>query len=532
MNQGALAQTWTLSLDLIRFRLLASQRDWTSRTLYVIAALASLVLVLGIFGGTFIGVRALVAAKATGLLGSVAAWAFLVYLFTDLFIAFGQALNDMYLSADMPILLAMPVRAGVLVVAKFVLGVVQNEVYVAVFLLPFVLGYLLALAAPLWAYVVCIAGLALFPAVLYAVLATITIITLRLIPPHFAKEMLWVIGAAVPTAFWLFNFARFAHIEGDINTLHLPTAPEWLPSSWMGSLLSAAGAGEAQTAASWLGFIALITLVACPIGLAIVAGGFVEGWSQATSGRRVAAWSRGAPPSLSPVGAVVWKDVSGVMRSPQLWFNHIASLGFIGYLLVGHQVQSPLLPLTIQLAMLQIGFVAVLDSLNPGMTAISLEHRSIWLLRTAPLTPRQIFAAKIIGAYAQTGAITTVAAVLLGIGYRFSIGGVLALVFFALLMSAAAICYGVEFDARFPSFDWENPNAINRGVRMIMPFLNGLLVLILCGAFLGATRLALRGVWDGGAAVLVGLFWCALVVAWIFVRTSHEAVRNIGALEV
>jgi hypothetical protein len=227
----------------------------------------------------------------------------------------------------------------------------------------------------------------------------------------------------------------------------------------------------------------------------------------------------------------MWKDVSGVMRSPQLWFNHIASLGFIGYLLVGHQVQSPLLPLTVQLAMLQIGFVAVLDSLNPGMTAISLEHASIWLLRTAPLTPRQIFVAKIVGAYAQTGAITTVAAILLGVGYHFSFGATAALVFFALLMSAAAICYGVEFDTRYPSFDWENPNAINRGVRMIMPFLNGLLMLALCGAFLGVTRLALRAVWGGSAAVLLGLFWCALVVGWIFVRTSQEAVRNLAALE-
>jgi hypothetical protein len=532
MSRGALAQTWVLTRSLIRFRILASRRDWTSRTLYLVAAVASTALVLMIFGGTYLGVRALVVANATGLLLSIAAWAFLVYLFTDLFIAFGQALNDMYLSSDMPVLLVMPVRASGLIVAKFILGVAQNEVYVAVFLLPFVLGYLLGMGAPLWAYAAAIAGLALFPAILYAALATITIVALRVIPPRVAKEMLWVIGAAVPTGFWLLNFARFAHMDGDINSLHLPSAPSWLPSTWMGKLLAYAGAGDASHAMAWLGLLALVTFVACPIGLAVVSQGFVEGWSRAATGKRVNAMSSGAPPKLSPIAAIVWKDISIVLRSPQLWFNHIASLGFIGYLLVGHQVQSPILPLTIQLAMLQIGFVAVLDSLNPGMTALSLEHKSIWLLLDAPLTPRQLFAAKIISAYAQTGIITTIAAILLGAGYQFSIVQTAALVIFALLMSAASICYGVEFDTRYPSFDWENPNAINRGVRMILPFLNGLLLLALCGAFLAATRVGLHGAWNGLGAVLLGLAWCGLVVAWIAIRTSHEAVRNIAGLEI
>lgn len=532
MTRGAFAETWMLTGKLIHFRMLASRRDWSSRTLYLVAAIASSVLVLLIFGGTFLGVRTLADAHATGLLFSIAAWAFLVYLFTDLFIAFGQALNDLYLSSDMPILLVMPVRASSLVVAKFMLGVAQNEVYVGVFLLPFVLGYLVALAAPWWAYLAAVAGLALFPAILYAALATITIVALRFIPPRVAKEMLWVIGAAVPTTFWLVNFARFAHIDGDISSLQLPSAPDWLPSTWLGKLLGSAGAGDAGQTFGWLGFIALTTFVACPLALTIVSQGFVEGWSRSAGGKRVSVVTSGAPPRLSPIVAVVWKDISVVLRSPQQWFNHIASLGFIGYLLVGHQVESPLLPLTVQLAMLQIGFVAVLDSLNPGMTALSLEHKSIWLLRTSPLTPRQIFAAKILGAYVQTALISTIAAILLGAGYHFSFVQTAVLVVFALLMSAAAICYGVEFDTRYPSFDWENPNAINRGVRMIMPFLNGLLVLALCATFLGAARVGLHDAWAGMAAVLIGVAWCGLVVAWIILRTSREAVRNIAAIEV
>ena len=532
MNRGPIAETWMLTANLIRFRILASRRDWTSHRLYVAAAIASLALVVLIFGGTYFGIRTLAAADATGLLFSVAAWAFLVYLFTDLFIAFGQALNDLYLSSDMPILLVMPVRSSSLIVAKFVLGVVQNEVYIGVFMLPFVIGYLAALVAPWWAYPVAIAALALFPAVLYAVLAVVTIVALRVIPPRVAKELLWVVGAAVPTAFWLFSFARLAHIEGDVTAIHLPNTPDWLPSTWVGRTLAFAATGDASRAFSWLGLTALVTLVACPLALAIVSHGFVEGWSRAASTRHLSAVSSGAPAKLGAVAAIVWKDLSVVVRSPQLWFNHIASLGFIGYLLVGHQVQTPLLPLTPQLALLQIGFVAVLDGLNPGMTALSLEHRSIWLLKVAPLTPRQIFIGKLISAYLQTAVISSAAAVLLGIGYRFTLPGILALLVFALLMSAVSISFGVAFDSRFPSFDWENPNAINRGVRMIIPFLNALLTLALCGVILAASRVGWHGTWHGLAGLIVGVAGSAVVAAWVLRRTSRQAVRNIAALEL
>jgi ABC-2 type transport system permease protein len=532
MNRGPFAETIALTAALVRFRILASRRDWTSRKLYIGASLAAGVLALFIFGGTLLGVHTLVLARAVGLIFSIASWAFLVYLFTDLFIAFQQALNDLYLSSDMPILLAMPLRPASIVVAKFVLGVGQNLVYIGVFLLPFVLGYLVALEAPWWAYPIALAALALFPALLYAVLATITILTLRFVAPRFAKEILWIIAMIVPIVFWLMSFARLAHLDGDVSALQLPPTPVWLPSTWAGNVLAFAAAGDAGRALGWLSFMSFITLVACPIGLSIVSFGFAEGWSRGASGKRASAIAAGAPPKLNPVTTLVWKDVSILLRSPQLWFNHIASIGFIGYLLIGHQVQTPLLPLTVPLAMMQIGFVAVLDGINPGMTALSLEHRAIWLLFAGPLSPRQIFTAKVASAYAQTAIISALAAMLLGVGYRFTLGGTLALVVFALCMALVSISFGVGFDTRFPSFDWENPNAINRGIRMIFPFLNALLVLATCGAVIWMCGEALRGVWGGLAAILVELVWCGLVAAWVFLSTARQAVRNIAALEL
>ena len=533
--RSSLADSFLLTRHLLRIRMLAARRDWSNRKLYLLAGTASLMLVLMIFFGTYVGTRVLTAAHATGLLTTIPAWAFLVYLFTDIFIAFGQALNDLYLSRDTPLLLSIPIRLPSIVTAKFVLGVAQNEVYVAIFLLPFVLGYLAGVGASPASFILALAGLALFPATLYAVLVVVTIAVLRYVSARFAKEALWLIGASVPTVFWIASFASVATIKGDVTSLHLPAPPAWLPSTWLGNAVSSLASGSFGPALQWLALLAAVTLIGCPIALAIVSRAYARGLDPSVRAKNVAVGlaptvraKLGSEAAHPPILSLILKDALTFARSPQLWFNHIAALGFVVYLLVGHSVQSPLLPLTTQLAMIQIGFVAVLDALNPGMTALSIEHGGVWLLKAVPLRPRDVLVAKAVVAYGQTAAISLLAAVVLSVGYHFSYirGG--AVVIFALLIAAAAVGCGISFDTAYPCFDWENPNHINRGVRLVLPFLKGLGILALCGIVLGLARSAYGGL----PALIIGLTGCVLITGLIALRTLRSSIANFAALEV
>ncbi len=282
-------------------------------------------------------------------------------------------------------------------------------------------------------------------------------------------------------------------------------------------------------ALAWFAFLLFATLVLCPAALAFISGNFAQGWSQSI----IVAQSLRARRHRYVERAAAWialfrKDAWTLVRTPQLWFSHITSLGFVAYLLVGHRVQSPLLPLTIQLAMVQIGFVAILAGLNPGMTALSLEHASVWILRAMPFEPRDILRDKFAIAWGQTAIVISFGSAGLAYGYGFGIGRTVALVLFAILMSVVSVCCGLAFDASFPSFSWDNPNSINRGVRMVMPFVSGVAILLLCGGILGATRVLLHGT----AAVIVGLGCCALVVGWMAASTLQTSLRKIAALEV
>ena len=528
--RGPIREGVHLTLALVRNRALAIRRDWKSRSLYGFAV----ALALGVFGfiflGTYGGVRVLAAASATGMIATIPAWAFLIYLFTDILIAFGQALGDLYLSRDMPILVAMPLRTANIILAKFALGVAQNEVYVAIFLLPFALAYLAATGAAWWTYPIAIAAVAVFPAMLYAPLIVVTIAALRVIPPRIAKEGLWLVGASVPTAFWFLSFYRVAHLSGNVTTMALPTPPDWLPSTWVGDMLTMLAQGNREGALAWFGLLLLATLVACPAALVLVSRGFSQGWGTAAVAPPRPLRNVAAPREAStPVAALIRKDLLAFVRSPQLWFNHVTALVFVVFLIVGNNVRTPLLPLTPQLAMVEIGFVAIFGALNPGMTALSLEHLAVWVLRTAPLSARQILTAKFAVACGQTALIAAVSAAVLSFGYGFGPGVGFAILIFALGASASAVCAGIAFDAAFPSFAWENPNHINRGLRMVIPFLTNVATLTACAFLLfGMRALIAQPAW----ALAVGVCASAAAQAAVAVVALRQARRDIAALEV
>lgn len=528
-SMGSVAEMIALTRWILHQRALAARRDWSSQALYAVVISAGIGLFTVIALGSYVGARTLAADRALKLLHSIPSWAFLIYLFTDIFIAFGQALGDLYMSADMPLLLVMPLRTSSIVVAKFVAGVVQNEMYVAAILAPFVIGFFAGTHAPLWAYPVALLAVAVFPAMLYAVLACVTILALRYIPGRHAKETLWILGAVVPTIFWVASFSGISEASGDLASIHLPPLPNWLPSTWTGNVVAFLAQREPLPAFGWLLCLLFAAVVVCPAALAFISRSFERGWSESLMVPKRAGRVRVRKQLAQlPWIALLQKDVWVLMRTPQLWFSHITSLGFVAYLLVGHKAQTPLMPLTIQLAMAQIGFVAILAGLNPGMTALSLEHGSAWLLKSTPLDALDILKSKLAITWFQTAVVVTLGAGAIAYGYGLNSSGAGALVAFALLMALCSVCCGIAFDTTFPSFHWENPNSINRGIRMVVPFLAGVAVLLVCAAFLAMARVLLHG----AEAVVVGLVLSLLTVALVAERTLRTALRNIAALEL
>ena len=150
------------------------------------------------------------------------------------------------------------------------------------------------------------------------------------------------------------------------------------------------------------------------------------------------------------------------------------------------------------------------------------------MLRAMPLGPGDILRDKLLVAWGQTAAVVSFGAIALAYGYDLRTVDTLALLGFAALMSMCSVCFGLAFDSTFPSFSWDNPNAINRGVRMIIPFLAGVGTLGLCAGALGASRVLLHG----ELGVFVGLAASTAIALALVGGSLRTARENIAALEV
>jgi hypothetical protein len=100
---------------------------------------------------------------------------------------------------------------------------------------------------------------------------------------------------------------------------------------------------------------------------------------------------------------------------------------------------------------------------------------------------------------------------------------------FAIGASASSICVGIAFDAAFPNFNWENPNHINRGLRMVIPFISNTGTLLVCAIVLFGARFAIA---SQPIALGAGLAACVGVQIFVSLGTLHRARRDIAALEV
>jgi hypothetical protein len=88
---------------------------------------------------------------------------------------------------------------------------------------------------------------------------------------------------------------------------------------------------------------------------------------------------------------------------------------------------------------------------------------------------------------------------------------------------------GIAFDAAFPNFNWENPNHINRGLRMVIPFLSNLGTLLACTILLFGARFAIG---SAPLALGAGLAACVAVQICVAIGTLRRARSDIAVLEV
>ena len=417
-----------------------------------------------------------------------------------LLMSFGSLLQALYLVGDMDFLLAAPVPIRAVFTAKVVQAVAPVLGLFSLFGVPVLVGLGLASGyVPLYYPLVIAAmvGLSLAAAGLAALLVMLVV---RVVPPRRAAEILAFVGAILAVSLsqaGSLSNALGGHGGGPSGStvsgfLVLASAP-WLPVNWVGEGLVELGQGH------WLTGLPLAGL-AIGLAFAVFWGAVVtaerwyySGWAGmqvvARRVRRAPAARRArdtgsAVPRLArrvslPLWGLVWRDALTLRRDlrnlSQLVTPLIFGIVYTVLLLRGggpgepgspgaaSEIGGPLREV--------VGFSSVGMSLFVGwmllarlaVTGFSREGRSYWLVKTAPVSPDQLLAAKFAIAYVPVLTLSLLLNLVIAVVRQMGVGQ------FLYGVAASGMCLAgmtgilLAFGVLSANFTWDDPRRMSGG---------------------------------------------------------------------
>ncbi len=546
INRSRSAQGRTLKMALIGF---VGLFFWT----FVFAVIYRMLLY---FRNTQ-GIGDLLAGKLLGL-------AFLTFFMILLLSNVITALSTFFLSDDLELLVAAPVRPGHLYGARLAETILDSSWMVALMAVPILAAYGVVYGAGVGYYLLALGVTAAF-LVLPAVLGSaFTLMLVNVFPARRTRDLLALIGLfAAAGVVSMFRFLRperlvrpeeFRDLVDFMAVLRTPTSV-WLPSHWASDALMSRLNGVPD----WHPFLLLAATAAAFVVLGTWLHGrfYASGFSRAQEGadrrpERVRSRMLGRLFGSMPASTreLVEKEIRVFFRDATQW-SQLVLLGVLVVVYVynirqlplytGEQVSFLLINAVSFLNLGLAGFVVAAVAARFVFPAMSIEGRMMWLLRSSPIDVRTLFWAK----YWVGTVPLLIIAVPLIVGTNLLLetsGSMLALTTLTMVgMTFALTALALGLGALFPNLDTEN-------VAEIPTSFGGLLFMMTAVLYLGVVVL-LEGwpvyrflaVGAGGEAVsgggvgnlvllLSGLAGAALVTAaavWVPLRAGVRRVRTL-----
>jgi ABC-2 type transport system permease protein len=470
------------------------------------------------------------------LLWKLTAMMFLMTLSMVMVSSLLTSLTTLYYAHDLKFLMKAPVSLRVIFLDKSLESAFFASWMIALVLAPHVLaiarvlhlgaGFLGAFAALMPPFLLLAASFGI----------GFTLLLLYLFPSSRTRDVVWVLSSlSLTIAYGLVRFAQperlirpdaLQVVAQYLDFLQAPTAP-YLPSWWAARGLEAAAEGRWAAWAADLGLLWGAALLVYGALVWLAGKTYFIGYSGAQEGalrRRRHSFrpllERRAL-GAGPAAALLWKERTAFLRDVKHWSQMLLIMGLVFVYLFSIRrlpLDSPdLRSLVSFLNVGTAGFVIASLGLRFTFPSISLEGRSWWIMRSAPVDVGQIMRAK----FLFTAAPMLLVALVLGVSTnaildadRFTAWLSLG----ALLTVAFAICaMGVGFGARFPRFTVEN-------IHQIESSLGGFLYMAACLFYIGLTiavlalpmqmhfqeRFGNARAWDRRVAAASAAAWFAL----------------------
>ena len=556
--------------DMLAPRFYATRNGLRHRGLFRPAVLA--LLTLAFWGGCFfLFVRVLDYFQTIGDFGPLLTQRLLLLLLSSFFLILlisntVAGLTTFYLSEEVTLLLAAPIDFRRLHHARFAETLIQSSWMVLLFGLPAFLAYGLVYdAGPLFyaGSVAMMIPFLIIPAAIGVLLVTGLVLIL---PARRVRDAMLVgIGLLVGAAFLAARLLRPEQLA-DRNGLvgftaflvGLDDPSPWLPTTWASKILIPLLRVEAGEPWFYLAMLYSTAAMLFLVSATVVEKTFVKGWSAAQQGRvhggeeerALSRWLRVISRPLPRTPALLFvKDLTIFLRDASQWSQLILLL----VLVVIYVYNFSALPISDGTALATVlrdiaalcnlglaAFVTTAVAVRFVYPMVSLEGRSWWILKSAPVALERIWWSKFWIGYVP---LSFFGLVLVGItNHLLGVPGTLTAVFVATLlpMIAAIVAMGLAFGAVYPRLDTQNAAHIATGFGAIV-YMVASLGFIAVVVALEAWPVS-RIFWRSSAvlpfevrhAALAGVLFAATAVTLVatFVGARRIGLRALRTLQV
>ena len=423
---------------------------------------------------------------ALRLLSMVLLTFFSILLFSNIV----ASLSTFYLSGELGILLAAPVRNESIYRAKFVETLMDSSWMTLIYGLPVFIAYGAVFRANAAYYASLVLTVVPFIMIPAAVGIMITMLLVSAFPARRARDVMVLLGLLFFMV--LYIFFRMLRPEKLVDPDAFPTLVQYLtalrgpvsplvPSSWAADALAPLLRGRPGGAVFPLLMLWSTAMAGVVIGEWVCGRIYYAGWSRSQEGKR-ARLSRSALADLffraavlpfrGRTRAVVLKDIRIFFRDTSQWSQLFLLAALMVVYLYSFKLlpveRSPLPTVFIQniisfLNLGMVGFVTSAVAVRFVFPAVSLEGESFWIIRSSPLELRDFLWAKfwssVLPLLLLAEALIVLSNILLQVSPFMMVIGVLTV----FVMTLGITALGVGLGAMFPRFRYENVAQIPTG---------------------------------------------------------------------
>ncbi|MFZ3579883.1 putative ABC transporter permease subunit [Virgibacillus sp. DJP39] len=343
------------------------------------------------------------------ILEGIISYGFITVIGFILLVGLPQVFKHLYAATDLQMLFTMPIPTRNIFWVKYMQSFIG---------IPF--GLFFVFVIPLCVYGIAVNAAILFYPVLILVVLSFVIIGLsiayllnllliQLIPGNRANEFMTIMSAMSGLiVYLLFIFPTIVSDQSLTERLMagLPLLPYWMPMSWGSTAIIESASGSSQF---FLPFVLIILLAGISVLLAtsLVEKGFRTGWIRLTegSGKKSNKRKKHKKTNTSvhhPAIAIGIKEWFAIKRDMREWLVFMPIIFFIifplfGFLNSGAELSDLRGHNDISWPITQGALLFIYAIFNGSMAASSIarEGSSLWILRTLPLSGRDIAIGKL-----------------------------------------------------------------------------------------------------------------------------------------